>query len=88
MQAAKDLGVTDFVVISIIDDKTCDKCCGAYGCVDFDGHTVKEIEEMTKGEQSAPPYHGNCRCALAPATDILPPMVDDGSKEFDEWLNS
>lgn len=88
IQAAKDLGVTDFVVISIIDDKTCDKCCGAYGCVDFDGHTVKEIEEMTKGEQSAPPYHGNCRCALAPATDSLPPMVDDGSKEFDEWLNS
>lgn len=30
----------------------------------------------------------NCRCALAPATDSLPPMADDGSKEFDEWLNS
>lgn len=88
LDAAKQMGVTDFVVISIIDDRTCDKCCGNYGCVDFDGHTVKEIEEMTKGEQSAPPYHGNCRCALAPATEDLPKMADDGSKEFDEWLNT
>lgn len=84
--AANENGITDFVVISIIDDRTCEHCCGDFGCVDFDGLLVSEIEKMTGGEQSAPPYHFNCRCTLAPATDNIPKKPDNGGNEFDDWL--
>jgi hypothetical protein len=88
IDAANDNGITDFVVISIIDDKTCDACCGDYGCVDFDGMLVSEIDDMTAGEFTTPPYHFNCRCTLAPATDAIPEKPDDGSKDFEDWLNT
>ena len=88
IDAANENGITDFVVISIIDDKTCEGCCGDFGCVDFDGMLVSEIEDKTGAEYSAPPYHFNCRCTLAPATDNIPEKPDDGAKDFEEWLNS
>lgn len=89
IDAANQNGIDDFVVISIVDDKTCENCCGEYGCVDFHGKLVSEVEEMTKGESDVPPYHFNCRCTLAPASSDLE-MVDttQSEKDFDEWLNS
>lgn len=84
-------GISDFVVIAIIDDRTCEHCCGDVGCVDFDGLTTAEVEKLTKGEQSAPPYHFNCRCSLAPydksiekaaAAEELP----NDLKGFDKWI--
>lgn len=86
ISGAKDAGITDFVVISIIDNDTCEKCCNGLGCVNFDKHLVSEVVEMTNGEQSVPPYHFNCRCTLAPATENIPAIPDDGSKSFEEWL--
>ena len=65
-EAANQNGIVDFSIIAIIDDHTCDECCGDFGCVDFDGKTTKEVEDMTNGEQSAPPFHFNCRCTMAP----------------------
>lgn len=60
VDAAKANGIIDFVWIAIVDEKTCDSCCGAYGCTDFDGMTTSEIEKMTKGEVVSPPAHFNC----------------------------
>lgn len=88
VDAANENGITDFVIVSIIDDKTCEDCCGNYGCVDFDGLLASEVESMTKGGQDVPPYHFNCRCTLAPATENIPDVPDDGKEEFDDWLNS
>lgn len=88
VDAANINGITDFVVISVIDDKTCEGCCDDYGCVDFDGLLTSEVEKMTKGKYSAPPYHFNCRCALAPATDDIPDKPESNEKDFNAWLNT
>ncbi len=89
IEAAKQNGITDFVVLAVIDDHTCDDCCGEFGCVDFDGKLVSEVEKMTKGKQSAPPYHFNCRCQLAPVTDDLESFTPpSNNKEFEDWLNT
>lgn len=88
VDAAKQQGVTDFVIVAILDDRTCDSCCGDYGCADFDGKTTKEVEKMTKGAQVTPPFHFNCRCTLAPYTDDLPELEPSNEGDFDEWLNS
>ena len=88
MQTANENGIDEFIVIAILDDKVCDSCCDDYGCADFDGKLTSEIEEMTKGDYSAPPYHFNCRCALAPVSKDIG-FIDetDSKREFDEWLN-
>lgn len=88
IDSARENGITDFVVISVIDDRTCDNCCGNFGCVDFDGLLVTEVEKLTGGDQSAPPFHYACRCTLAPATENIPDKPDTGASEFDDWLLS
>lgn len=88
VDAAKSQGITDFVVIAVVDDKTCSNCCGSNGCIDFDGKTTKEVERMTKGAQSAPPYHFNCRCDLAPFTEEMPDVEPSNLEDFKTWLNS
>ena len=91
-QASKDgayvNGITDFEWIAILDDHTCDECCGDYGCADFDGKSTREIEKMTKGEYSVPPAHYNCRCTIAPLLEGMPELPESNAKEFEEWLNS
>lgn len=95
--AANDKGIKDFVVITVIDDRTCEACCDGFGCIDFDGMKVSEIEKMTKNKFSAPPYHFNCRCTLAPVADSDEEITGDLSgyedwvadkKDFESWLNS
>ena len=87
--AATENGITDFVVISIIDSHTCDNCCGDFGCADFDGLLVSEVEEMTGGDQTTPSYHPGCRCTLAPATENVPDKPDDNMNQvFDDWLST
>lgn len=88
IEAANESGITDFVVIAIIDDVTCDRCCGDYGCRDFDGMLVSEVSALTGGEYSVWPYHFNCRCTGAPATENIPDRPDDGSKDFESWLDT
>ena len=86
--AANQNGIVDFSIIAIIDDHTCDSCCGEFGCVDFDGKTTKEVEAMTNGEQSVPPFHFNCRCTMAPMLDNMPDLEQSNEEEFNQWLNS
>jgi hypothetical protein len=91
--AANDIGVTDFVWISILDNKV-DACCQWR-----DGLLTSEIEKQLKdhadedadcnldaSDQTVPPIHFNCRCSIAPATDDIPNKPDDGANEFYDWL--
>ena len=88
IDAANSNGITDFVVIAILDKTTCETCCGDVGCYDFNGMTTKEISDLTKGEYDTPPYHFNCRCTVAPYTEDLPDVdTSQTEKDFDEWLN-
>lgn len=101
IDAANQAGITDFVWVAILDDKTCgtkraDAGPGEGGCCAWrDGLLVSEIEVQLQDKHaddecktSTPPAHFNCRCTLAPATDNIPERPDDGAKEFEEWLNS
>ena len=87
-EAAKQNGIVDFQWIAVIDDRTCDDCCGAYGCGDFDGKSTSQVEKMTGGATVVPPAHYNCRCTIAPLLDTMPDEPESNAKEFDEWLNS
>lgn len=94
VDAANDNGITDFVWISIVDDKT-DSCC-----LWRDGLLTSEIEKQLASHEDedaecnidsdgiVPPLHFGCRCSLAPATDAIPDKPDTGAKEFEEWINS
>ena len=85
---ARENGITEFVWIAIIDDKT-DDCCRAR-----DGLLTKEIEDkLSSGEIDgecdaiAPPAHFNCRCRLAPVLDAKDLEVPESKlPEFEEWL--
>ena len=87
-EAANQNGITDFSIIAIIDKATCEDCCGNFGCVDFDGKTVTEVEQMTEGNQSTPPFHFNCRCTMAPMLDNMPEMEQSNEEEFNTWLTT
>lgn len=88
VDAANENGIDDFVVIAILDNKTCEDCCGDdLGCATFNGMFTSEIEKMTKGEYDVPPYHFNCRCTLAPSTKDLEAYDSSPTeRDFDEWL--
>lgn len=88
MDAADQNGIDDFEVIAIIDENTCEECCGDYGCVDFDGMLTSEIVVMTDGDNDVPPFHFNCRCTIAPVLENMPEDVESNKSEFDQWLNS
>lgn len=90
IEAATDLGVKDFVVVAVIDKKTCDECC-----LPRNGKTLTEIEHMlSTGELDAnecdgisPPYHPWCRCDLAPVASTDEVEGPDW-KSFGDWLES
>lgn len=86
IEAANAIGINDFVVIAIIDGDTCTKCCGDFGCRDFDGMLVSEVEKLTGGEYSVSPYHFNCRCRIAPAMENIPDKPEPDHSEFSDWL--
>lgn len=86
---ARKNGVTSFIWVAIIDDKT-DDCCAWR-----DGLTVEEIADALQNEHSddecqafAPPAHFNCRCRLAPVLDAEDMKIESNQPEFDEWLTS
>lgn len=90
VEAAKKNGITDFVWIAILDDRT-DYCCEWRS-----GLLTSEIEERLNTDHKndkcraiVPPAHFNCRCALAPASaDMEAVDNEDAEREFDQWLES
>ena len=94
IEAAKENGITDFVWIAVVDDKT-DACC-----LWRDGLLTSEIEAKLKEHESededcnlggsglVPPLHFNCRCSLAPATDAIPQKPEVDYASFDKWLET
>jgi hypothetical protein len=88
-ELAQKLGITDFVWIALVDDKT-DECCTWR-----DGLTSKEIEAKLRGEHKddecrvmVPPAHFNCRCTMAPMLKDMPEMEPSNAQDFEDWLNS
>lgn len=89
VEALKIAGVTDFVWIAILDDRT-DECCEWR-----DGLTSQEISQKLKTSRKGdecqvivPPAHFNCRCTMAPASEHLPEVPTSNAAEFEEWLNT
>lgn len=88
--AARENGITSFIWIAIVDDRT-DECC-----LWRDGLTVDEIQEALQNGHSddecdaiAPPAHFNCRCRMSPVIDkedLKPPPSN--LPEFNEWLTN
>jgi hypothetical protein len=89
IDAANENGITDFVWISILDDKT-DECC-----VWRDGLSSEEISLALESEHRddecdaiVPPAHFNCRCTMAPMYKDLPEKEPSITGEFQDWLNN
>lgn len=87
VDAAKEMGVKDFIWIAVIDDRT-DECCAKR-----DGLLVSEIKERLSTEWQdddcaahVPPAHPNCRCTIAPVLTEEPVSEGISTKDFDEWL--
>lgn len=86
-EAAAQNGITDFIVIAVIDSAT-DECCVAR-----DGMTTAEIEAQVDSlpgdcDGNTPPFHFKCRCRTAPMTDDMPEKQQPDFGGFDEWLRS
>lgn len=88
--AANLNGITDFIWIAILDDKTCQKCCQWR-----DGLSSSEIEQRLKKDKDLADYcdaitpvaHPNCRCTMAPLAKNLGSYDDsDTQKDFEKWL--
>ena len=89
VDAAREQGITEFVWIAVVDNKT-DECC-----LWRDGLTISEIEAKLQGdhaddecEATVPPAHFNCRCDIAPSTDSLPEKPDTDQLEYEQWLTT
>lgn len=89
LEAFEQNGITDFVWIAIVDDKT-DECC-----LWRDGLTSQEIEAQLKTSHKddecqtiVPPAHFNCRCSLEPSTENMPDKPVSNRGDFDEWLET
>lgn len=86
--AANELGIQEFVWVSVIDNKTCETCC-----LPRNGMTTSEIEEAIHAgildedcDAVTPPAHPNCRCQIAPVGDTKQVEGPDWAG-FNTWLN-
>lgn len=84
--AAKELGIQEFVWVAVLDDRT-DQCCR-----ERHGLTTSEIRGKIETEDFdsdcdawAPPAHFNCRCLLAPVASADEVEGPDWAS-FQEWL--
>jgi SPP1 gp7 family putative phage head morphogenesis protein len=83
VEGAQDLGVKEFVWISIIDKKTCEECC-----LPRNGKTTAEIEQMDDDcDATVPPAHFNCRCNIGPVASTDEVQGPDWNS-FNEWLEA
>lgn len=81
-------GITDFMWITQITEKTCSSCGWR------DALSTSEIEQKLKTEQLsdplrgiAPPLHELCSCELAPILKGMPEPPESNEAEFNKWLN-
>jgi len=88
IDAANENGITDFVWIAILDERT-DFCCEWRN-----GLTTKEISDALENEHAddecdaiTPSAHFGCRCSIAPITDDMPETTPPNIGEFEDWLN-
>lgn len=92
IDAANVNGINEFMWISVLDDRTCEKCCEWRS-----GLMTSEIEKVLADDKDlaehcdvvVPPAHFNCRCGIAPVaidniSDLQKPEI---TKDFDAWLN-
>lgn len=89
LDVAKENGYTDFVWLSVLDNKT-DECCTWRN-----GLTVTEIEAQLKNahkddtcQSTVPPAHPFCRCDLAPVTDEIKKFSVPEIGDFESWLTN
>lgn len=88
IDAAKELGIQDFVWIAIIDEKTCKVCC-----LPRNGKTTSEIEELlasgkldaSECDATTPPAHPFCRCQIGPVASV-DEVEGPNWKTFNDWL--
>lgn len=89
VEAANQNGISEFIWLAILDDKTCEDCCQPR-----DGLTTSEIQEgIDSGELDecdalCPPAHVACRCRLAPMVDSDQEPVTVDTEGFDDWAAS
>lgn len=85
--AAKEAGISDFIFVAVIDDKT-DECC-----LWRHGLTLTEIEAQLDDHDEdecdglEPPLHFNCRCDLSPMIEDMPEQSPSNAGDFEDWLN-
>jgi len=87
--AANEAGISDFIFIAVIDDRT-DECC-----LWRHGLTLAEIEAQLDDHEdddgdcdgTEPPLHFNCRCSLSPMIDDMPEQSPSNESSFEDWLN-
>jgi hypothetical protein len=90
VEAANDLGVKEFIWVSIIDNKTCDECC-----LPRNGKTTSEIEEMLDNgglnadecDAVTPPAHANCLSGSA-IIDINYPILKIFRRRYSNTMPS
>jgi len=83
VDAAKDMGIQEFVWVAVLDDKTCEECCEPRN-----GLTTSEIDQLNDNcDENTPPAHFNCRCQISPvaATDEV---EGPDWEAFNDWVNS
>jgi len=86
--AANENGITDFMWIAVVDNKT-DECC-----YDRDGLSSSEIEDaMASGkidedecDAIVAPGHFNCRCQSVPMDSDIPETQPVDFSDYDQWL--
>lgn len=86
-EAAKENGITDFVFVAVMDDKT-DECCAIR-----DGKLLSELEANPPDDEGVcegniPPLHFNCRCVLSPYLSDTPDLEPSNEEDFNQWLTT
>lgn len=92
VDAANANGISEFIWIAILDDRTCEHCCEWRS-----GLLTSEIEKTLASSPDlkdhcdviVPPAHFNCRCGIAPVAklDLSDINSEITTKDFDAWLN-
>ncbi len=76
LDSAKTLGVTQYIFVATIDERTSSKCASLHG-------KIFKLEDLN--EENIPPLHPNCRNTLVPL-DTKDYYENGGTKNYNKWL--